>query len=119
MECENMKQTKTQNASTTTKVSKVKLNVNYVEFIAQVVQKKLIARDTATLSKMYVDAVKVKSAKNINRVADRTQRENVRPTLNDVLKRLGLSYSEFDRTSKAVTEKIRVRRASNYIDIKQ
>ena len=97
------------------KISKVKLNVNYVEFIGELVKGKLLELNKEKLRSMYISKVKVKSWKNINRVSERVKREKVRSNLNNVLKKMGLSYGEFVKVSDSMRDKIRDRGDSNYI----
>ena len=99
-----------------TKVSKIKLNVNFIDFVASVVKQKLMSKDKEILKQMYIETVKVKSAVNIHRVASRTKREKLRVALTEVLKMKGISFEEFDKTSNELVSKIRNRKASQYIE---
>ena len=89
------------------KVSKIKLNVNFIEFVGKVIEQKLLTKDAATLRKMYIETVKVKSAININRVADRTTRSELRLILEKVLKAKGIGRTSYkvSQPSKALKKR--------------
>jgi len=103
-------------AQKSAKISKIKLNVNFIDFVATVIEQKLMTKDKETLKQMYIDAVKVKSATNINRVAERTKREKLRAALEKVLEKKNLSFAKYDKTATELVAKIRERKGSNYIE---
>ena len=69
------------------------------------------------MKQMYIHAVKLKSANNIHRVADRTKREVLRVALQKVLKAKGISFEDFEKTSTALVQKIRPRQSSHSVDV--
>ena len=99
------------------KVSKVKLNVNFVDFVERVMKEKLLVKDSKSLREMYVECVKVKSYSNINRVSERVKREKLRNVLEKVLKVKGIEFEKFDSVSNDLVSKIRERKVSNYIEV--
>ena len=106
-----MSKTKTQ------KVSKVKLNINFIGFVAKVIEQKLLTKDKDSLKKLYIESVKLKSANNVHRVADRTKRPKLRAALEKVLKEKGITFADFDKASTELVGKIRTRKASEYIEV--
>ncbi len=101
----------------TQKVSKVKLNVNFIDFVGTVIEQKLLTKDKKELKDMYVKAVKLKSANNVHRVADRTKRTKLRSALEKALKAKGITFADFDKASTGLVNKIRTRKASEYIEV--
>jgi len=97
------------------KVSKVKLNINYVDFIGKVMAEKLLTKDKETLKSLYIENVKLKSANNVHRVADRTERPELKAALNKALSERKISVADFKLTSKALVAKIRTK-ATNYVE---
>ena len=99
------------------KVSKIKLNVNFIDFIEKILKDKLMVKSRDELRKMYKDSVKVKSYNNINRVSERVKRDKLRNVLNKVLKEKGIEFNIFDKVSNELVSKIRDRKVSNYIEL--
>ena len=101
----------------TEKVSKVKLNTNFIDFVAEVITKKLMSKDKTALKEMYIETLKLKSANNIHRVCDRTKREILKPALEKVLKAKGIEFEQFDQVSNELVAKIREKKSSNYVEV--
>ena len=117
MECEKMNKEK--NISKVSKVSKIKLNVNFVCFIEKVIKEKLMSVNKEKLREIYLSDVRVKSYRNILRVSDRVMRDKLREILMSVLKEKNISFEEFENISKKVSEKIVERKVSNYISLEE
>ena len=100
----------------TTKVSKIKLNINFIDFVEKVMTQKLMTKDKASLKQLYVDIVKLKSANNIHRVSDRTKRAVLRAALDKVLKAKNISFAQYDTVSSEIVAKIRTKK-SNYVEV--
>ena len=97
------------------KISKVKLNINYVDFIGKVIAGKLLTKDKETLKSLYIENVKLKSANNVHRVADRTERPELKALLSKALAERKISVVDFKATSKALVAKIRTK-VNNYVE---
>jgi len=99
------------------KVSKVKLNLNFIEFVDKCIKGKLLVKSKEELKDLYINSVKVKSSNNILRVSDRCKREKLRSVLESVLVKKGIDFKEFDKVSNELVSKIRNRKVSNYIEV--
>lgn len=99
------------------KISKIKLNVNFIDFVEKVIKEKLIVKDKESLKKIYLECVKVKSSVNINRVCERVKREKLRSVLLKVLKEKNIVFEEFEKVSDLIVGKIREKKGSNYIEV--
>lgn len=108
MECDKMKNKKSN-------VSKVKLNVSYVEFIAKLMREKLCELNPEKLRTLYLENVKVKSYRNILRVSERIKRQRLSNVLDGVLKDLGLNKAEYIKVSDQIVERIREKKEGKYI----
>lgn len=89
------------------KGDKIKLNVSLVLFVDKVIKEKLMNLNKEKLREIYLNEVKLKSSKNINRVFERVKRENLRGVLLNVLKEKNLSFEMFDKIGSEIVEKIR------------
>ena len=98
------------------KVSKIKLNTNFIDFVGKVITQKLMTKDKETLKQLYIDTVKLKSANNVHRVSDRTKRPVLRVALEKVLKAKQISFKEYDSVSSGIVAKIRTKQ-SNYVEV--
>ena len=98
------------------KVSKIKLNVNFIDFVERVIKEKLLVKSKSELKEMYLSDVKVKSSNNILRVSDRVKREKLRSVLLKVLKLKGIDFNEFDKISNELVSKIREKKVKNYLE---
>lgn len=115
-----MKQTKkqTQKEQKMTSAKKVKLNVNYVDFISKVITEKLQTMETPKLRKIYTQTVKVKSYSNIKRVDTRVKRERLKSLLAKELKSRNINLKDFNTVSQQIVTKIAARgKGTNYKEI--
>ena len=99
------------------KVSKMKLNINFIDFVDKVMKEKLLSKNREELGKLYIDSVKVKSFRNVLRVSDRCKREKLRVVLMNVLKEKGIDYIKFNKVSNDIVSKLKDRKVSNYIEV--
>ena len=98
------------------KVSKIKLNVNFIDFISRVMKEKLLSKNLNELKEIYLNDVKVKSSVNVLRVSDRCKRDKLRSVLEKVLKEKGICFEEFDNVSNEIVSRLREKK-SNYIEV--
>jgi len=89
-----------------TKENKIKLNINYVDFIKKVVDNNLLSKTKESLVEDYLTTVKVKSFRNIKRVSDRVKREELSNLLAQELKARKLELETFIKADQAVVNKI-------------
>ena len=99
------------------KVSKIKLNMNYIEFIGKVMKENLMSKDREELRKIYIKNVKVKSFNNVNRVNERIKRDGLKIELMKVLKEKNIDIKEFEKVSNDLVSKIREKKVSNYLEV--
>lgn len=97
------------------KGDKIKLNVSLVLFVDKVIKEKLMNLNKEKLREIYLNEVKLKSSKNINRVFERVKRENLRGVLLNVLKEKNLSFEMFDKIGSEIVEKIREKKNNSYL----
>ena len=99
-------------------VSKIKLNVNYVDFICKVMKEKLSEMSKEKLREVYLESVKVKSYRNIKRVGSRIVREGLKDLLISEVEKRGVKYEEFIKCNDSMIVKIGEKGLSNnYIEI--
>lgn len=112
-----MSKEKSMEVKKVSKVSKIKLNVNFIDFISRVMKEKLLSKNVEELKELYLSDVKVKSSVNVLRVSDRVKRDKLRNVLEKVLKEKGISFDEFDKVSNEVVSVLREKKGSNYIEV--
>jgi len=83
----------------------VKLNINYIKFIKELVSKKiaLSSSNRKKIEKMYLDTTKLKFS-NLPRVSGRVNRKEVRPLLVERLKILNLPESKFKEADVKIVD---------------
>ena len=101
------------------KESKIKLNVDFICFVERVMKEKLLVKSKEELKKIYKEMVKVKSVNNINRVYERVKREKLKEILNKVLLDKKISFEEFEKVGNSIVSKIKEKKISNYISLKE
>ena len=103
---------------TKTETKKIKLNVNYVDFIERVINEKLTNASKEKLVTLYLETVKVKSHYNIKRVNGRVFREPLQSLLKNELLKREIPKSEFEKTCDLIVTKISEKgESNNYIAI--
>jgi len=110
-----MKKPKNQkeNQKETTTVKKVKLNINYIDFITTVITQKLQKADRNKLRELYLSTVRVKSYHNIKRVNMRVHREKLKNLLTQELQKRKIDPKEFTKTCDSIIVTISERGNSN------
>lgn len=98
-------------------ISKIKLNVNFINFVEKVIKEKLLVKRKEELKVMYINCVKLKSSNNILRVSERVKREKLRSVLEKVLKEKGIEFKVFDKISNELVSKIREKKVGNYLEV--
>jgi len=106
LERENMKKANTK---------EIRLNVNYVAFIASVKSKKLEQVNKEKLEEIYIQEMGLKPS-NIQRVSKRVQRAKLNGVLKQTLELHQMSEKEFTELSNAVVEKLS-KKKSNYVSV--
>ena len=117
-----METKKTQKTNTkktpTTSAKKVKLNINYIDFIAKVITEKLQKASKEKLRDLYLNTVRVKSYSNIKRVNKRVQRDSLKSLLTQELQKRKIDPKEFYKTCDSIVVKISERgHSNNYIEL--
>lgn len=95
----------------TQKVSKVKLNINYIQFLDKVKNEKLLTHESKRLRVEYIESVKVKSALNIDRVNKRVFRTELKDAVGKVSQ---TPYTELKSIGEKLVEKVR-NKSTKYI----
>jgi len=99
-------------------VSKIKLNVNYVDFIVKVIKEKMEEMNKEELREVYLKSVNVKSYRNIKRVGNRIIREGLKDLLISEVEKRGVKYEDFIKCNENIIIKIGEKGLSNnYIEI--
>jgi len=99
-------------------VSKIKLNVNYVDFIVKVIKEKMEEMNKEELREVYLKSVNVKSYRNIKRVGNRIVREGLKDLLISEVEKRGVKYEDFIKCNENIIIKIGEKGLSNnYIEI--
>jgi len=99
-----------------TKKAKMKLNLNYIDFIAKVISENLVSNSRDELANKYIETVKVRSFRNISRVDSRVKREELKAVLAKELESRKISQKDFQKVSEQVVQKLS-KKSSNFVAI--
>ena len=91
----------------------MKLNVKYVIFVAKLIATKQDALNKEALSSIYTDEVQLRPT-NIQRVASRNLRPELKHTLEAVLKANKLEFKDYKKASDKIVEKLNESKSENY-----
>lgn len=93
----------------------VRLNINYIDFIKEVKERKL--KNKEDIIKLYGEVVNLRF-NNIFKIDFRSKRKELSKVLVEVLRERNLSIEDFNRISKEVLSLRKEDKRSNYLSIK-
>lgn len=98
-----------------TQSKEIRMNVNYVNFIARVREEKLEQVNHEKLAEVYQEELGLK-ASNIERVSKRVNRAQLKSILTQELEAKKISYKDFQETNKKVLEQLKAKK-NNYLTV--
>ena len=97
-------------------IKKIKISVNYLDFVNKVIVEKLENLNSEKLRELYSDIVKLKFS-NIERVSNRCLREKLSGILEVELKSRNIDFKEYKRINDVLVNKIKEDKKGNYISL--